>query len=132
MKHEKLISKGFIAAGLSNVIAVPLFSKLFTNDVITTIQPEVMSNFGLIMILVWGLAYIAVSQNFKHVKWLIAVFAIEKIIYAIVWLQWLLKNELSRVFEQDSLTGIFYSIYGINDFLFFIFFSFVFYKLTKQ
>lgn len=132
MKHEKLISKGFIAAGLSNVIGVPLFSKLFTNDVITTIQPEVMSNFGLIMILVWGLAYIAVSQNFKHVKWLIAVFAIEKIIYAIVWLQWLLKNELSRVFEQDSLTGIFYSIYGINDFLFFIFFSFVFYKLSKQ
>jgi hypothetical protein len=132
MKHEKLISKGFIAAGLSNVIGVPLFSKLFTNDVITTIQPEVMSNFGLLMILVWGLAYIAVSQNFKHVKWLIAVFAIEKIIYAIVWLQWLLKNELSRVFEQDTLTGIFYSIYGINDFLFFIFFSFVFYKLTKQ
>ncbi|WP_044402651.1 hypothetical protein [Lacinutrix sp. Hel_I_90] len=132
MKYEKLISKGFIAAGLSNVIGVPLFSKLFTNAVITTIQPEVMSNFGLLMILVWGLAYIAVSQNFKHVKWLIAVFAIEKIIYAIVWLQWLLKNELSRVFEQDTLTGIFYSIYGINDFLFFIFFSIVFYKLTKQ
>lgn len=132
MKNEKLISKGFIAAGLSNVIGVLLFSKLFTNEVITTVQPEVMSNFGLLMILVWGLAYIAVRKNFKQMTWLIAIFAIEKLIYTVVWLQWMSKYKLSSVFEQDTLTGVFYTIYGINDFLFFLFFSFVFYKLIKK
>ncbi|WAC01505.1 hypothetical protein N7U66_16080 [Lacinutrix neustonica] len=93
---------------------------------------EVMSNVGLLMILVWGLAYMAVSKNFKQMTWLIAIFAIEKLIYTVVWLQWMSKYELSSVFEQDTLTGVFYAIYGINDFLFFLFFSYVFFKLIRQ
>ena len=130
--NEKLLSKGFIAAGLSNIIAVPIFSKLFTNEVLNNTQPEVMSNFGLLMIIVWGLAYISVNKNFKQVKWLVAVFAIEKIIYAFVWFRWLLNNELGSVYEQDTFAGIFYSIYGVNDFIFFLFFTYVFFKIIKQ
>ncbi|WP_452223302.1 hypothetical protein [Lacinutrix chionoecetis] len=131
MENKKLLSIGFIVAGLSNIIAVPIFSKLFTNEVVNTTQPNVMSNFGLVMIMVWGLAYIAVNKNFEQIKWLVAVFAVEKIIYAYVWFQWLLKHELSTVYQQDNFAGVFYTIYGVNDFLFFCFFTYVFYKIVK-
>jgi hypothetical protein len=41
-----------------------------------------------------GFAYIAVSQNFDQVKWLIAVFMIEKLIYATHWTKWILITKL--------------------------------------
>jgi hypothetical protein len=41
-----------------------------------------------------GFAYIAVSQNFDKVKWLIAVFMIEKLIYATHWTKWILITKL--------------------------------------
>ena len=132
MISESNISKGFIAAGLANITAVPIFSKLFTNQVINDTQPEVMSNFGLLMIMVWGLAYIAVNKKHKTLKWLVGIFALEKIIYAFIWLNWLLKNDLSIVYKQDTLAGVFYTIYGVNDFIFFLFFTYVFFKTPKQ
>jgi hypothetical protein len=75
------------------------------------------------MIMVWGLAYIAVAKDYENVKWLVAVFAIEKLAYVIVWIKWLTKNDISQVLEQDLLTGIFYTIYGPSDFTFGVFFA---------
>ena len=129
--NNTLITKGFIIAGVMNA-SVLLFSKGFNNPIINKHDPVVMSNFGLLMILIWGLAYISVSKNYKQVKWLVAVFAIEKCIYGYMWLQWILKNSINKVFEEDTLAGIFYSIYGINDWLFFVFFMYVFIGLIKK
>jgi len=53
------IKKGFVLAGLFNM-TVLVFSRFFTNSVIPESDPVVMSNFGLVMIVVWGLAYISV------------------------------------------------------------------------
>jgi len=128
---SKTITKGFIVAGLMNV-SVLIFSRFFTNTTIPEVYPTVMSNFGLLMIVVWGLAYIAVAKKYPQVKWLIAVFAIEKFIYGYVWLQWMRNHSLSDVYEKDSMAGMFYTVYGINDWLFFIFFLFVFIKLSKD
>lgn len=44
----------------------------------------VASNFGLVMIIVWGIAYISVAKTYQDVKWLVGVFALEKFIYGIV------------------------------------------------
>ena len=63
IKNET-ISKGFIIAGLMNM-AVLAFSRFFTNSVIPESDPDVMSNFGLLMIIVWGLAYISVANNYQ-------------------------------------------------------------------
>ncbi|MFK7969597.1 MAG: hypothetical protein AB8F95_04475 [Bacteroidia bacterium] len=127
---ETTISKGFVIAGLMN-LSVLIHSRLFTNEAIPEFDPVVMSNFGLLMIMVWGLAYISVAKTYQHVKWLVAVFAIEKLIYGCVWTNWLLNNSLSDVFEEDVMAGIFYSMYGINDWIFCVFFSYVFIHLMK-
>ena len=128
--QKETISKGFIIAGLMNM-SVLAFSRLFTNPVIAEYDPVVMSNFGLLMIVVWGLAYMSVAKNYQHVKWLVAVFAIEKFIYGFIWIHWLMQNDISTVFAKDKMAGAFYATYGLNDWMFFIFFSMVFIHLAR-
>lgn len=123
------ITKGFIAAAAMNIGGVLIFSKFFTNPVIPRFDPVVMSNFGLLMIVVWGFAYLSVAKEYAKVKWLIGVFMVEKFIYGFVWTRWIINNDLSNVYMEDTLAGIFYAIYGINDWLFFVFFAYVFGKL---
>lgn len=124
------ITKGFVIAGLMNM-TVLVFSRFFTNSFIPESDPEVMSNFGLLIIVVWGLAYISVAKNYHSVKWLIGVFAVEKIIYGYIWIKWMLNNNVLDVFAKDKMAGIFYAIYGVNDWVFFIFFLLVFIRLVK-
>ncbi len=128
--QKETISKGFIIAGLMNM-SVLAFSRLFTNPVIAEYDPVVMSNFGLLMIVVWGLAYMSVAKNYQHVKWLVAVFAIEKFIYGFIWIHWLMQYDISTVFAKDKMAGAFYASYGLNDWMFFIFFLMVFIRLAR-
>lgn len=127
---SETITKGFVIAGLMNM-AVLVFSRFFTNSVIPESDPVVMSNFGLLMIVVWGLAFISVARNYHSVKWLVGVFAIEKFIYGFIWIKWMLNNNVLDVFAKDKMAGIFYSVYGVNDWMFFIFFLLVFIRLIK-
>jgi hypothetical protein len=124
------ITKGFLLAGLMNT-SVLVFSRMFNNPTIAEFDPNVMSNFGLLMILIWGFAYISVAKNYHLVKWLVGVFAIEKFIYGCVWIDWMMNNDIYQVYEKDFMAGVFYSIYGINDWIFFAFFAFVFYRLSR-
>lgn len=128
---REIITKGFILAGLFNM-TVLVFSRLFTNPVIPESDPNVMSNFGLLVIVVWGLAYISVAKNYPSVKWLVAVFAVEKLIYGLIWIKWMLNNSVMDVYAKDKMAGIFYAVYGINDWLFFIFFLLVFIRLMRS
>lgn len=130
MIKDKLITKGFLIAGLMN-FSVLFFSRFFTNTTIPEVDPVVMSNFGLLMIIVWGLAYISIAHNFRNAKWLIGVFAFEKFIYGYIWLKWITNNNIAEVFEKDAMAGSFYSTYGINDWVFFVFFLAVFIYLSK-
>ena len=128
---NETVTKGFIIAGMMN-FSVLIFSRLFTNKNINDFDPNVLSNFGLLMIVIWGIAYVSVAKNFQNVKWLVAVFALEKLIYGCFWTKWMLNNSVSVVFKKDAMAGIFYSIYGINDWLFFVFFSVVFFYHLKK
>lgn len=132
MMTKSAITKGFILSGIINTLGILFFSKGFTNDVIPETDPVVMSYFGLLMIMVWGLAFIAVAKVFDKVKWLIAVFALEKLCYVIAYGYWFSNNSVQEVYDEDVIAGIFYSIYGLNDFLFMLFFGYVFIKLMKS
>ena len=129
--NNTTITKGFIIAGLMNT-TVLIFSKFFTNTVINEADPVVMSNFGLLMILIWGLAYMSIAKNYSKVTWLVGVFAIATFIYGCIWINWVLTNTISNVFEKDLMAGAFFAIYGVNDWLFFIFFTTVFIRLLKE
>ena len=129
---DNFIQKGFILAGLSNILGVLLCSKLFTNQTMMNAQPEVMNCFGLIAIILWGMAYIAIHKSYNHVPWLIGVFVIEKLAYVVTSLLFISTQSLGHVYEKDFMAGIFYTIYGINDFFFIIFFAFVFFWQKKS
>ena len=129
MKISKgLIGKGFVLSGIMNIGGALIFSRFFTNKIIPEADPVVMSNFGLLMIIVWGLVFLSISQKYEQLNWLVGVFAIEKFIYGFNWINWISTNDLSAVYNKDQMAGIFYATYGVNDFLFFVFFLYVFIK----
>jgi hypothetical protein len=125
--NRTLIRRGFVAAGLMNVVGVLLFSRAFTNRAINNADPIVMSNFGLLMIVVWGLAYLGAAAIPSSIKWLAGAFALEKLVYVVVWIRWLSENNLAQIYSKDYFAGAFFSIYGVNDFIFMLFFVCVFF-----
>ena len=127
-----IITKGFVFSGIMNIGGALIFSRFFTNEFIPKNDPVVMSNFGLLMIVVWGLVFLSISQKYEQLNWLVGVFAIEKFIYGFNWINWISNNDLSAVYNQDQMAGIFYTIYGINDWFFFAFFLYVFIKSFKS
>ncbi|WP_283789419.1 hypothetical protein QNI23_005515 [Bermanella sp. WJH001] len=128
--NQTIIKNGFILAALMN-FSVLLFSRGFTNEAINDADPVVMSNFGLLMIIMWGIAYLAAANLNTNIKWLAGAFALEKLIYGVVWVNWLSANSLGSVYEKDLFAGLFYSVYGLNDFVFMLFFTWVFIGLNK-
>ncbi len=127
-----LFKIGFLLAGLANVFGILLFSKFFTNTAIAEASPLVMSNFGQLMIIVWGFAYISVMNSYESVPWLSLLFAVEKLIYVITWVIWISNNDLTFLYAKDLLAGMFYTVYGLNDFLSMLFFGWTFWLNRKE
>ena len=130
--NRSLINKGLIAAALMNISGVLVFSRAFTNLAVNDADPVVMSNFGLLMIVVWGLAYLSAATITSNIRWLAAAFALEKLVYVVVWIKWLSANSLAELYSKDLFAGVFYSIYGLNDFVFMLFFAFVFLDSSRN
>jgi len=124
--NKSMVKNGFLAAGLMNIGGVLVFSRAFTNQAINIADPVVMSNFGLVMIMVWGLAYLGASTINSNIKWLAGAFALEKLVYVMVWIMWHSENSLAQLYSKDMFAGAFFSIYGLNDFIFMLFFAWVF------
>jgi len=120
--NDKVIKYGLILAALVNIGGVLTFTKLFSNTAINDADPIVMSNFGLVMIMVWGLAYFGAAMTKGNIRVLVSAFAIEKLVYVCAWVYWLATNNLFTLYETDLFAGIFYTIYGLNDLLFMVFF----------
>ena len=53
-------------------------------------------------------------------------FALEKLVYVVVWFNWISENSLAQLYAKDLFAGVFYSIYGPNDLIFMLFFAWVF------
>ena len=128
INRERLIPLGFIAAGLANIGSVLLFSLGFSNDSLFAVDPTVISPLGLLMVQLWGLAAIAASRQALLLPWLSLIFAAEKLSYVVAWLYWMVASpaSLSNIYEQDLLSGLFFTIYGPFDFILMCFFGWVF------
>ena len=117
----------FCIAALYNFCIV-LFSKGFSNN-LGAVDP-LFSPEGCIGILLWGAAYFALSKRHQSTPSMSLVFSLEKAFYGFHWLIWMLHHhgDISEMFSQDPLTGLFFAIYGIGDLLFMIFFAWVAWK----
>ncbi|MFY2763702.1 hypothetical protein [Arenimonas sp. MALMAid1274] len=130
--NRALIRNGLVAAGLMSIGGVLVFSRAFTNTAINEADPVVMSNFGLLMIMVWGLAYLGAAAVTSNIRWLAAAFALEKLVYVVVWIRWLSDNSLAKLYAEDPFAGVFFSIYGANDLVFMLFFGAIFITQSRS
>jgi uncharacterized membrane protein YjfL (UPF0719 family) len=105
---RNLIKNGLIAAGLMNITGVLIFSRAFTN------------------------AAINAAAITSSIKWLAAAFAVEKLVYVAMWISWHSSNSLTQLYAEDLFAGVFYSIYGLNDFVFMLFFVWVFFRQVRS
>lgn len=124
---DKIFRLGFIVAGLANIVGILLITKGMTSSTLYEQDPDVFSKFGILMIMLWGLAYIGTSRYATTAVLLPAAFAIEKLAYTINWAVWMGDNseKVAAIQQQDFLGGFFMGGYGINDGLFFVFFAIV-------
>lgn len=130
MKTKNPIRYGFYLAGIYNLVGILGFTQFFTNQTLAELDPVVFSIIGQIGIILWGLAYLSVSHSYLAVPKLIAVFCVEKIVYATAWLYWLLtqSDKLESLPPSQFYIDLFFRSYGIGDFLFALFFGYVTYK----
>jgi hypothetical protein len=125
---NKLFRNILILSGLLNILGALIFTKFFTHPIIVEQHPEVMSFFGMFMLMIWGILMLVMAFNYTSAPNILLVLALEKFIYVIVWVNWILGNSLEEVFQKDVLSGIFYSIYGPNDLIFLLVFLFIYRK----
>lgn len=132
MKQQTWIRNGFYLAGVYNLIGILGFTQFFSDQRLAQLDPVVFSIIGQIGIILWGLAYLSVSHRYHLVPQLIAVFCVEKIVYAAAWAYWLFTqaDKLNDPTLPIHITT-FFRTYGMGDFLFAIFFSVVAFKGFK-
>lgn len=82
MLSKNAATKGFILAGFYNLIGILGFTQFFTDSTLMDNDPVMFSWVGQIGIILWGLAYLSVSRKFHLVPYIVAVFCIEKMLYA--------------------------------------------------
>ncbi len=120
-------SKIYILAGLYN-FSILIFCNFFKKNLG---EIDELFNFnGTIAILLWGLAYMSIHNKYEDLILLNVVFFVEKMFYYIHWLIWIIDNiyNIKPLFLTDKMFGIFFSIYGVGDVcfgLFFLFMSFI-------
>jgi hypothetical protein len=125
--NHRFIFLGFIAAGLTNILGMLAASEFFTNQAFHELSPEVFSDFGTFMVMVWGLAYLSVAKQAHQLPAICFVFAFEKAIYVYTWVIWITRKSdmLPIIKEETPLLALFYSSYGLIDLAYALFFAWV-------
>jgi len=131
---NRLIFFGFISAGLTNILGILTVSHLFTNEAFHRLSPDVFSPFGAFMILVWGLAYLAVAKQAHQLAYICFVFAFEKAVYVFTWVVWMMDKSdlLSMIKIETPMLALFYSSYGLIDLAYGLFFLWVGIRAARQ
>ena len=108
--YDRAITSGFVLAGAFNVFGMLAVSRFFTNPLLNSTDPAVFSWFGQVAVVLWGLAYWAAARLYHHIPYLVLVFCIEKMVYAVTWFIWLLQkgHTLISVAAESLPTAIFF------------------------
>lgn len=103
--------------GLVNLTLLGFLSPLLNGALLAAQDPLFFSWSGVIIIALWGLAYIAVAPHWKVMGVMLIVFALEKAFFAWRWADWMSVNadRLGDLFRLDPAVALFYSGYGLWD-----------------
>ena len=132
MISAKTISQCYILAGCYNLGIIPA-SKFFQEDMGKI--DSIFDPSGCLLIVLWGMAYIAASPIVEKAPALSMVFGVEKVFYSLRWAVWVNSQTLDSIrtlIQDDMITGLFFSLYGIGDGLFATLFLYSAVTLWKQ
>lgn len=134
MNTRAFTTYGFISAGVANILGVLWLSKGATDIDLSANVPTLFHGWGMLCVVLWGLAYIAVARQYASVRGLIWVFALEKLVYCVSWyvLMYQMSGTLSETIKNDIFEGVFVFIYGLNDTCFMLFFIWVAFTRQKE
>jgi hypothetical protein len=110
--------------GLVNIGGMLSFNRGFTSDVLSQFDPETFSTLGMISICLWGGAYLGAIRIYEQARLLLAVFALEKLIYAGTWLHWIVSRH-AVLGQIPWMPRLFFSTYGLIDFAFGLAFAYL-------
>lgn len=133
MSPSLTVRKIFWVAAAVNLLGVPLLTRMFTNQAIVRLDPHLFSTPSLILIVIWGLAYLAASPIYHQAPYLSLAFAGEKLFYGTQWFLWLVSDRpaFGEIWKTDLFAGVWYSIYGVVDSVFGLFFLYVFFRYRR-
>ena len=136
---------GMAACGY-NMILLSVNLGFYNAEAVADLNRNMFSPFGQLMVLVWGLAYLAVGWSSPTTSrrsignvaiWF--VFALEKLCYAVGWIQWHSTNDWLTIisdawkegggFSTQLQAPFFHGVYGLGDAIFGILFAYMGYKL---
>lgn len=124
-----------IFIGLVNLSLLGFLTPLLNGDLLAATDPLFFSWSGVLIIALWGLAYIAVAPIWYKVPWLLLVFAAEKLLFDLRWVHWIINHgeqSLPTLYQQDLMVALFYSSYGVWDGACALVFMWCFLRARKQ
>jgi len=121
---------GFAICAAYNILGCLCVTKFFTSKTFFTIYPEVFGREGMICIMLWGLAYLSIMFSYVNTPYTTLVFVVEKLLYVIIYIVFLTKKNggelIKKAGTEDPLAALFFSVFGIGDFLSGVFFAVAF------
>lgn len=129
-----LFTRLIIIIGLANLVPLLWLTPLKDGSELFRADPLFFSAPGLILIGLWGLAYIASAAHWSSLGSLMGVFALEKSFYAVHWCLWVGDNgdRLEFLLYEDPLTAFFLGGYGVWDGLCAAFFLYLCIRVRAQ
>jgi hypothetical protein len=107
----------FFQMALIYNLSTLFFNRLFTNNKLTEVYPEIFSKFSQIIKILLGFVYYYAGLTSKC-KELFIVFAIINVLYFFSGVYWMFHRSHTIKFDYFPLEWIYMRIYGIGDLFF--------------
>ena len=104
-----------IVFGLVNLSLLVFFTPLGDGDLVARQDRTFFGPVMLVMIALWGLAYMAAAPLWAGLPWLMLVFALEKMLFGARWLWWIQAEGKAApldLWHADPLAGLLFLVYG--------------------
>lgn len=105
LPHERIIG----ILGLINLLPLIYLTPLKDHEQLHRADALWFGAPGLVLIALWGLAYMAAARHWALLPGMMAVFALEKALYSTHWMLWLSDSgdRMEFLLARDPLTAFF-------------------------